>query len=389
MPPRLIDPAAPHLAFGATPEQWADWHWQQRNAIRTLAQLEAFLDLSDDERRGVDETAKIFRLGISPYYLSLCDPQHPFCPVRMQAVPTRAEATIHSGELADPLGEDSHRPVPAIVHRYPDRVLFLALDRCSVYCRHCTRRRMTGSGETDLGKDEIAQGIEYVRAHPEVRDVLISGGDPFLLATQKLEGILAGLRAIPHVQMIRIGTRVPVCLPMRVDAELCAALRKHHPVFVVTHFNHPKELTADAKAACERLVDAGIPVENQCVLLRRVNSTARTMTELSHKLLMARVRPYYMHQADVAEGIEHLRTPLAKGVEILEQMRGHTSGLAVPHFAIDLPGGGGKVTLQPNYLLSLGARETVFRNYRNEIYRYPEPEERDCTCPYDEVFYRA
>ncbi|MBS2027122.1 MAG: KamA family radical SAM protein [Deltaproteobacteria bacterium] len=387
MPTHPIDPTAPWSAFGGTAEQWADWRWQQRNSIKTLAQLEKHLELTDDERRGVDETAKIFRLGISPYYLSLCDAKHPFCPVRMQAVPTRAEARINEGELEDPLGEDKHRPVPAIVHRYPDRVLFLALDRCSVYCRHCTRRRMTGSDETDLGKDEIAQGIEYVRAHPEVRDVLISGGDPFLLATQKLEGILAGLRAIPHVQMIRIGTRVPVCLPQRVDAELCDAIRKHHPVFVVTHFNHPKELTPEAKAASARLVDAGIPVENQCVLLRRVNSTARTMKELSHRLLMTRVRPYYMHQADVAEGIEHLRTPLAKGVEILEQLRGHTSGLAVPHLAIDLPGGGGKVTLQPNYLLAIGEKEATFRNYRNEIYRYPEPAERDCSCPYDEIFY--
>lgn len=387
MPSHPIDPRAPHEAFGATPEQWRDWRWQQRNAIRTLAQLERHLDLSDDERRGVEETAAIFRLGISPYYLSLCDPQHPFCPVRMQAVPTRAEAVVHAGELEDPLGEDAHRPVPAIVHRYPDRVLFLALDRCSTYCRHCTRRRMTGSAETELGKDEIAQGIEYVRAHPEVRDVLLSGGDPFLLATAKLESILAGLREIPHVQMIRIGTRVPVTLPQRVDAELCAAIRKHKPVFVVTHFNHPKELSPEAREACERLVDAGVPVENQCVLLRRVNSTARTMTELSHQLLMTRVRPYYMHQADVAEGIEHLRTPLAKGVEILEQMRGHTSGLAVPHLAIDLPGGGGKVTLQPNYLLALGEKDSVFRNFKNEIYRYPEPAERDCSCPYDEVFY--
>ena len=384
-----IDPEAPWLAFGGTASQWGDWHWQQRNAIRTGAQLERHLELTPDERRGVEETAQIFRLGISPYYLSLCDPAHPFCPVRMQAVPSRHEAVVHPGELEDPLGEDAHRPVPAIVHRYPDRVLFLALDRCSVYCRHCTRRRMTGSGETDLGKDEIAEGIDYVRAHPEVRDVLISGGDPFLLATPKLEGILAGLRAIPHVEMIRIGTRVPVCLPMRVDRDLCAALRRYAPVFVVTHFNHPKELTPDAVAACGQLVDAGVPVENQCVLLRRVNSTARIMTRLSHRLLMARVRPYYMHQADVAEGIEHLRTPIAKGVEILEQMRGHTSGLAVPHLAVDLPAGGGKVTLQPNYLLSLGERETVFRNYRGQIYRYPEPAERDCTCPYDEVTFAS
>jgi lysine 2,3-aminomutase len=386
MPTKPIDPVAPHLAFGATPEEWRDWRWQQRRNIRTLAQLEAHLDLTEDERLGVQETAAIFRLGISPYYLSLCDPTHPLCPVRMQAVPTRAEAKKSPGELSDPLGEDKHRPVTAVVHRYPDRVLFLALDRCSVYCRHCTRRRMTGSAETDLTRDELAIGIEYIKAHPEVRDVLISGGDPFLLATNRLEGLLEGIRAIPHVEIIRIGTRVPVCLPQRVDDELCQMLRKYHPLFVVTHFNHPKELTPEARAACARLVDAGVPVENQCVLLRRANSSARIMTELSHELLKSRVRPYYMHQGDVAEGIEHLRTPIAKGIEILEQMRGHTSGLAVPHLAVDLPGGGGKVTLQPNYLLSLGEKETLFRNFQNDVYRYPEPVERDCSCPYDEVW---
>lgn len=387
MPSHPIDPKAPHLAFGATVEQWADWKWQQRRSVRTLAEVEKHLDLTDAERRGVVETATIFRLGISPYYLSLCDPTHPFCPVRMQAVPTFHEATIHEGELRDPLGEDKTRPVPAIVHRYPDRVLFLALDRCSVYCRHCTRRRMTGSDETDLSRDEIERGVEYVRQHPEVRDVLLSGGDPFLLATPKLDALLGALRAIPHVEIIRIGTRVPVCVPMRVDAELVAALKKHHPLYVVTHFNHPKELTPTSRAACERLVDAGIPVENQSVLLRRVNSTARTILELNHQLLRTRVRPYYLHQADVAEGIEHLRTPLDKGVEILEQMRGHTTGLAVPHLAVDLPGGGGKVTLQPNYLLSRDGKSATFRNYRNETYVYPEPTERDCTCPYDEVWY--
>jgi lysine 2,3-aminomutase len=229
--------------------------------------------------------------------------------------------------------------------------------------------------------------VDYIRQHPEVRDVLISGGDPFLLSDERLDGLLGAIRAIPHVEIIRIGTRVPVCLPQRVDSGLVATLRRHHPLFVVTHFNHPKELTAESRAACERLVDSGVPVENQCVLLRRVNSSARIMLELNHQLLRSRVRPYYMHQADVAEGIEHLRTPLAKGVEILEQMRGHTSGLAVPHFAVDLPGGGGKVTLQPNYLLSIGEQESLFRNFQNKAYRYPEPKERDCSCPYDEVWF--
>ncbi|HXX31569.1 MAG TPA: KamA family radical SAM protein, partial [Myxococcaceae bacterium] len=262
----------------------------------------------------------------------------------------------------------------------------LALDSCSTYCRHCTRRRITRGGEAELGRAALEEGIAYVRAHPEVRDVLVSGGDPLLLADARLEELLAPLRAIPHVEMIRIGTRIPVCLPMRITSELARLLRRHAPLFVVTHFNHPKELTAEARAACELLVDHGVPVENQAVLLRRVNSEARIIKELGHALLRARVRPYYLHQMDVAEGCEHLRTPLSRGVEILEALRGHTSGLAVPHLAVDLPGGGGKVTLQPEYVVERRGSETLFRNFRGETYTYPEPSETDCSCPYDEVW---
>jgi len=309
--------------------------------------------------------------------------------VRMQAIPTPAEASVQPGELRDPLGEDPHRPVATIVHKYPDRVLFLALDSCSTYCRHCTRRRITKGGESVFGREAWTQGLEYVRAHPEVRDVLVSGGDPFLLVDERLEALLGALRAIPHVEMLRIGTRVPVTLPMRVTEELATMLRRHAPLFVVTHFNHPKELTAEARAACERLVDHGVPVENQSVLLRRANSDARIIKELNHALLRARVRPYYLHQMDVAEGLEHLRTPLAAGVAILEQLRGHTTGLAVPHLAVDLPGGGGKVTLQPDYVVERRGHETVFRNFRGEAYAYPEPKETDCSCPYDAVWRAA
>jgi lysine 2,3-aminomutase len=272
------------------------------------------------------------------------------------------------------------------VHKYPDRVLFLALDSCSTYCRHCTRRRITKGGEAVLGREAWAEGIGYVRAHPEVRDVLVSGGDPLLVVDERLDALLAELRAIPHVEMIRIGTRVPVTLPMRVTEALAAMLRRHAPLFVVTHFNHPKELTPEAREACERLVDHGVPVENQSVLMRRVNSDARILKELNHALLRARVRPYYLHQMDVAEGLEHLRTPLSAGIGILEQLRGHTTGLAVPHLAVDLPGGGGKVTLQPEYVVERRGHETVFRNYRGEPYVYPEPEETDCSCPYDSVW---
>lgn len=370
----------------ATAAEWGDWRWQMRNGVRSGAQLEQLLPLTPEERAGVRETAEVFRIGISPYYLSLVDPDHPFCPIRMQAIPTRAEARVRPGELEDPLGEDGRRPVEAIVHKYPDRVLFLALDTCSVYCRHCTRRRITKGGEAELGRTAVRAGLDYIRAHPEIRDVLISGGDPFLLSDERLEELLAPLQAIRHVEMIRIGTRVPVCLPMRVTDGLARLLRRYAPLFVVTHFNHPKELTPEAAAACERLVDHGIPVENQAVLMRRLNSEARIIKELSHRLLRHRVRPYYLHQMDVAQGCEHLRTPLEKGIEIIDQLRGHTTGLAVPHLAVDLPGGGGKVTLQPGYELERSEDAWVFRNFRGERYVYPQPEDRDCSCPYEEVW---
>jgi lysine 2,3-aminomutase len=371
----------------ATDEQWRDWRWQLRHSVRSLADLARYLPLSEDERRGCQETEDVFRLGISPYYLSLIDPDHPCCPIRMQSIPVRAEARVHAGELRDPLGEDRHRPVRAIVHKYPDRVLLLALDHCSVYCRHCTRRRITSGDEGGISREELEQAVQYLRGHPEVRDVLISGGDPLLLATARLVDLLERVRAVPHVEIVRIGTRIPVCLPMRVDDELARALRRFAPLFVVTHFNHAKEITPEAREACERLVDQGIPVENQAVLMRRVNSSATAIKDLMQKCLTMRVRPYYLHQMDVAEGLEHLRTPLAKGIEILRELRGWTSGLAVPHLAVDLPGGGGKVTLQPDYVVEKRGRETVFRNYRGERYAYPDPEETDCSVPYDQVFY--
>lgn len=370
----------------ATDAQWGDWKWQLRNAVRDGAGLARALTLTDDERAGLDETAKIFRVGVSPYYLSLIDPTHPFCPVRMQSIPVRAEASVQPGELADPLGEDPHRPVEAIVHKYPDRVLFLATDTCSVYCRHCTRRRITKGGEAELTKTQLQLGLEYIVAHPEVRDVLISGGDPLILSDERLEAILKPLREIPHVEMIRIGTRMPVTLPMRVTPELAKLLRRYAPLFIVTHFNHPKEVTPEARAACELLVDHGVPVENQAVLMRRLNSDARIIKELNHACLKMRVRPYYLHQMDVAEGCEHLRTPIEKGVEILNQLRGFTTGLAVPHLAVDLPGGGGKVTLQPEYVVEKTAEQTVFRNYKGQRFAYPEPKETDCSCPYEDVW---
>jgi lysine 2,3-aminomutase len=374
-----------------TPAEWRDWRWQHRNALRTPDALGRVVRLTDDERRGLAETAATFRLGITPYYASLMDPEHPFCPVRMQAIPRAAEARSAAGDLRDPLGEDRHRPARAVVHKYPDRVLFLVSDACAVYCRHCTRRRITSGDEGAFDRAAAEEGLEYVRRHPAVRDVLLSGGDPLVLSDERLGWLLERLRAIPHVEIVRVATRAPVTCPMRVTEALARLLRAHKPVFVVTHFNHPKECTPDAGEACERLVDHGVPVENQTVLLRRVNSSARTIRDLNQRLLAWRVRPYYLHQGDVAEGTGHLRTPLARGVEILEQLRGWTSGLAVPHLAVDLPGGGGKVTLQPEYRIGAavegGVEGTWFRSYRGERVFYPEPPEADCDCPYDEVFY--
>jgi lysine 2,3-aminomutase len=374
---------------GVTDAAWRDWRWQQRHALRAPEQVAELVDLTDAERRGLASTARTFRLAITPYYASLIDRRHPFCPIRMQAIPVAAEAEPAMGDLRDPLGEDRNRPCRAVVHKYPDRVLFLATDTCAVYCRHCTRRRITGGEEGAFDRAAAEEAIAYVRAHREVRDVLVSGGDPLVLGDERLGWLLRELRAVPHVEILRLATRAPVTCPMRVDDALARLLRSVKPLFVVTHFNHLKECTPDAQEACERLVDHGVPVENQTVLLRRVNSNARNIEALNHRLLAWRVRPYYLHQGDVAEGTGHLRTPIACGVEILEQLRGHTSGLAVPHLAVDLPGGGGKVTLQPEYRLASAGdgSGTWFRNYRGERYLYPEPPEADCSCPYDEVFH--
>lgn len=380
-----------HDRFGASEAQWRDWRWQHRSALRTAEELGAVVRLTPSERKGLALSAGRFRVAVTPYYASLMDPDDPFCPVRMQAIPVAEEGADAFGDLHDPIGEENHRPARAIVHKYPDRALFLAVDRCSVYCRHCTRRRITGGDEGGFDKQMVEDGIAWVRAHPEVRDVIVSGGDPLVLSDERLEAILSGLRAVPHVQVLRVATRAPVTCPMRVTDDLAQMLRRHAPLFVITHFNHPKEVTPESRAACETLVDHGVPVENQTVLLRRVNSSARILRDLNERLLTARVRPYYLHQGDLAEGTAHLRTPLAAGVAILEQLRGHTSGLAIPHLAVDLPGGGGKVTLQPEYLLGpgeQGGRGHWLRNGRGERYFYPEPPEADCSCPYEEVFYR-
>jgi lysine 2,3-aminomutase len=380
----------------ASEAEWRDWRWQQRNALRTAEQLARVVDLTAAERRGLALAEGRFRVGITPYYASLIDPRHPSCPVRMQAIPVAAEGDAGEGELPDPLDEDAHRPVRAVVHRYRDRALLLVSDSCPVYCRHCTRRRITGGAEGAFARAAVEEGLAYLRAHREVRDVIVSGGDPLVLGDERLGGVLRALRAIPHVEILRLATRAPVVCPMRVDDELARLLRAVKPLFVITHFNHPKECTAEAREACERLVDHGVPVENQTVLLRGVNSTARTLVDLNQRLLTWRVRPYYLHQGDLAEGTAHLRTPLRRGLEILEEMRARTSGLAVPHLAVDLPGGGGKVTVQPDYRIDApahaaagapGRAGTWFRDLRGGRAFLPEPHEADCSCPYDAVFY--
>jgi lysine 2,3-aminomutase len=372
---------------GVAEADWRDWRWQHRNALRTAEDLSAVADLCEGERRGLALAAARSRVAVTPYYASLFDRRHPSCPVRMQAIPSPAEAEEVAGDLRDPIGEDRHRPARAIVHKYPDRALFLAVDRCSVYCRHCTRRRITFGDDPGFDREAIEEGLAWVRAHREVRDVIVSGGDPLVLADDRLDRILGGLRAIPHVQLLRVATRAPVTCPMRVTPALAAMLRRHAPLFVVTHFNHPKECTPDARLACETLVDHGVPVENQSVLLRGVNSSARILVDLNERLLTFRVRPYYLHQGDLAEGTGHLRTPLAAGVAILEQMRGRTSGLAIPQLAVDLPGGGGKVTLAPRWELDRDGEAQAFRSWRGERHVYPDAAEADVSCPYEAVYY--
>jgi lysine 2,3-aminomutase len=395
--PVVSGEAAEHLPAAGTPRRplrkeevpeglWRDWRWQLRNRVQTAEELEGLLDLTDEERAGLRAAPGLFRVGITPYYLSLIDPRHPFCPVRLQVIPTGDEAMESQGEYRDPLGEDALSPVTGLVHRYPDRVLLLALDRCAIYCRHCNRRRMVGQ-ESPISQEELERALDYIRAHPQIRDVLISGGDPLTLSTDRLERILQRLREIPHIDFIRIGTRVPVCLPMRVDEALCAMLRKYHPLYINTHFNHPKELTPEAAQACALLADAGIPLGNQTVLLRRVNSSARTLEALFRGLLRMRVRPYYLFQGDPVLGTDHLRTPVGAGLSIMDQLRGRVTGMAMPHLVIDAPGGGGKIPIGPTYLLTQGVDRVRLRNYEGRIVEYIEPRERDCACPYEEVYF--
>jgi lysine 2,3-aminomutase len=354
--------------------------------LTTAGELARVVALGPEELAGLADSAHLFRIGITPYYADLMDPVDPSCPIRMQAIPRAAEAQIRAEELRDPLGEDSHNPAPSVIHKYPDRALFLVVDRCGIYCRHCNRRRLVGGDEPPTTED-LEAGLSYIARTPRIRDVLLSGGDPLLLSTRRLDYLLGRLRAIRHIETLRIGTRLPVVCPMRIDAELTQALRRHHPLYVNTHFNHVKELTPDARAACERLVDAGIPVGNQTVLLRGVNSSVRSLRALMRGLVRSRVRPYYLFQGDTVLGTDHLRTPVDTAMELYRGLRGWISGMCVPELVLDAPGGGGKVPIVPSYLEQLDPDRVVVRSYRGVRVEYPQPRERDCTVPYDDIYF--
>ena len=354
------------------PEQWNDWKWQLKNRVTSLAALESRIALSPEERAGVLLSGTKLSLAVTPHFFNLIDREDPSCPIRRQVIPRMEEGLTSPYEMSDPCGEDSHMPVPGLVHRYPDRVLFLVTDRCASYCRYCTRSRVvSGAGEQELHTD-FEEAFNYLSKHTEIRDVLFSGGDPLLFSDDKLEYLLKRVRAIPHIEFVRIGSRVPIFLPQRITPELCAMLQKYHPLWMSVHVNHPRELTVEVKDALERLANAGIPLGNQSVLLRGVNDDVDVMRDLNHKLLMCRVRPYYLYQLDLIDGSSHLKVPVRKGIEIIEALRGFTTGYAVPQFVIDAPGGGGKVPINPGYILYHDQDKIVIRNYEGKVFEYPE-----------------
>lgn len=356
-----------------TQEQWDSWEWQVRNRITTVEQLKAVIPLTEAEEEVLESSLGILRMAITPYYASLIDPNDPEDPVRKQAIPTLYETHVAAADLDDPLAEDTDSPAPGLTHRYPDRALLLVTDQCAMYCRHCTRRRKAGETDRAYGKETIKEAIEYIRRTPSIRDVLLSGGDALLMSDDMLDWVLGEIRSIPHVEIVRIGSRTPVVMPQRITESLCKILRKYHPVWLNTHFNHPFELTETAAKGLAMLSDAGVPLGNQSVLLRGVNDSPYIMRELVHQLVKNRVRPYYIYQCDLSTGIEHFRTRVGKGIEIMEYLRGHTSGYAVPTFIVDAPGGGGKIPVAPQYVISQSDQRIILRNYEGVITTYTEP----------------
>lgn len=367
-------PVAPRSIWkDAAEKDWNNWIWQQQQRVKNLQMLEKVIKVTDEERKAYDGSVEMFNMSITPYYASLMDPEDPNCPIRLQAVPKLGELVIRPEDMEDPLAEERDMPVPGLTHRYPDRVLFYTTHNCAMYCRFCTRKRKVSDPGSAAQKQQLDGALEYIRNHPEIRDVVISGGDPLSNSDERLDYILGSLRAIPHIEMFRLGTRNLVTLPQRITDDFIYMIRKHHPVYVNTHFNHPKECTREAFDACRRLADAGVAISNQMVLLKGVNDDPKIVKELNHKLLMMRVRPYYIYQCDLSQGISHFRTPIEKGLEIIENLRGWTSGLAVPHLVIDGPGGGGKIPLLPQYYLGKEGKKVTLRNYKKQEFTYFEP----------------
>jgi lysine 2,3-aminomutase len=366
----------PSLWADVPDEQWNNWRWQLAHRLNSVDELAQFLHLTEEEIEGLTADDK-FRVDITPYFASLIDPDDPNCPVRRQVIPLGRELKAFEGMMEDSLAEDRHSPVPGLVHRYPDRVLMLVTTQCASYCRYCTRSRIVGDSNANFSKAEFEMQLDYLRRTPQVRDVLLSGGDPLTVAPKTLDYILSSLRAIEHIEIIRIGTRVPVFLPQRITDEFCAMIRQYHPLWINIHVNHPKEITPELSEALAKLADAGVPLGNQSVLLAGINDSVHIQRELVHKLVRNRVRPYYLYQCDLVKGAGHFRTTVAKGIEIIEGLRGHTSGYAVPTYVVDAPGGGGKIPVQPQYLISQSPGKVVLRNYEGYITTYDEPLDYD------------
>jgi len=352
-------------------KDWQNWRWQMQNRISSVEGLTRHMDLTEEELAGCNHASNKLSMAITPYYFNLINRDDPNCPIRRQVIPREGEMLISPGEMLDPVGEEKTMPVEGLVHRYPDRVLFLVTDQCASYCRYCTRSRMVSNAQDYNFHPRIEVGLEYIEQHTEIRDVLLSGGDPLLLNDKKLDYLLGRLRSIPHVEFIRIGSRIPVFMPQRITPALCDVFRKHGPIWMSIHMNHPTECTLELKTACDRLAYAGVPLGNQSVLLKGVNDDVEIMKSLVHRLLMIRVRPYYLYQCDLITGSAHLRTDITKGIEIIRGLRGHTTGYSIPQFVIDAPGGGGKIPINPDYVEEVTEDEIIMRNYEGKEFRYP------------------
>jgi len=369
---RSLDYQQISLYKDVNPLDWEDWHWQLKHRIRTKEELAQVIKLTPEEEKGVKKASGRLSLAITPYWATLIDSQDARCPLRRQAVPVISESAIGPHEMVDPCAEDRDSPAVHLVHRYPDRVLLLATEHCAMYCRHCTRRRLVGEHQESNSASRFDSAVEYIKQNKKIRDVLISGGDPFILEDEEIESLIQKIRSISHVEFLRLGTRVPVTLPQRITEKLVETLKKYSPIWVSIHFNHPKEITKRCKIACDMLSDAGIPLGSQTVLLKGVNDRPYIMKKLMHELLQIRVRPYYIYQCDPVRGTQHFRTQVAVGINIMEKLRGHTSGYAIPTYVIDGPGGGGKIPVGPNYILSQAKGKYVLRNFKGKIYTYLE-----------------